>query len=160
MKVEQRFGANHSLKILAILAALLCFACDPGIEYSPKDWKKSDDRRFSNSFGLLDVEITPVGGIIGNEHLIPEVTLHNRSKSPAVIESAILKANGAEYVARPFGEASWETVPPNETRKITVEWELGRPLYEVLKDPVELNLTIKVGGERADIKIPMVKTFG
>jgi hypothetical protein len=148
------------LNILVILVALLSFGCDPVIEYGPKDWAKSDDGRFSKTVGLIDVEITPVGGIIGNEHLIPEVILRNRSKAPAVIESAILKANGGEYVARSFGEPSWEIVPPNETRRITLEWELGKPLYEVLKDPVELHLTLKVGNERTEIRIPMVKTFG
>ena len=148
------------LKLLAIFVALFSLACDPAIEYSPKDWAKSEERRFSKTVGLIDVEIAPVGGLIGNEHLIPEVRLHNRGTLPAVIESAILKANGAEYVARPFGEASWRTVPSNETRRITVEWELGRPLYEVLKDPVEIILTIKVGDERTEIRMPMVKTFG
>jgi hypothetical protein len=160
MKVEPEFSIKSFAKILSMFVALLSFACDPGIEYSPKDWMKSDDRRFSKSFGLIDVEITPVGGIIGNEHLIPEMKLHNRAKAPAVIENAILKANGAEYVVRPFGEAGWEIVPPNETRKITLEWELGKPLYEVLKDPVELDLIIKVGNEQTEIKVPMIKTFG
>ena len=159
MNVE-RVSTRPFLKLLTIFVAVFSLGCDPAIEYSPKDWAKSEERKFSKTVGLLEVEITEVGGLIGLEHLIPEVTLHNRAKSPAVIESAILKANGAEYAARPFGEASWEIVPSNETRKITLEWELGRPLYEVLKDPVEINLTIKVGNERTEIRIPMVKTFG
>jgi hypothetical protein len=156
----ERFSTKPFLKVLAIFVVLLSLACDRLIEYSPQDWAKSGQRRFSKTVGLIDVEITPLGGIIGNEHLIPEVALHNRARLPVVIEGAILKAHGVEYVARPFGEASWEIVPPNETRKITLEWELGKPLYEVLKDPVELNLTIKVGNERTEIRVPMVKTFG
>ena len=159
MKVE-KLNTRFFLILLAIFVALFSLACDPGIEYSPKDWAKSEERKFSKKVGLIEVEIAPVGGLIGNKDLSPELTVHNRAKLPAVIESAILKANGAEYVARPFGDASWWTVPSNETRKITLEWELGRPLYEVLKDPVEINLTIKIGDERTEIRIPMVKTFG
>jgi hypothetical protein len=143
-----------------MFAALLSFACDSAIEYSPKDWTNSNGGRFSKSFGLIDVEITRLGGIIGKKHLLPELTLHNHSQSPAVIEHIILKANGAEYVGRPFGDADWETVPPNETRKITLEFELGKPLLEVLNGPVDLNLTIKIGNERTEINVPMVKTFG
>jgi len=158
MKVE-RFSARPFLKLLAMLVALFSLACDRAIEYRPKDWAKSEERRFSKTVGLIEVEITPVGGLIGKEDLIPELTLHNRAELPAVIDSAILKANGAEYVARPFGEGSWEIVPSHETRKITLEWELGKPLSEVLKDPVEINLTIKVGNERTEIRIPMVKIF-
>lgn len=143
-----------------MFVALFSLACDRAIEYRPKDWAKSAERRFSKTVGLIELEITPIGGLIGREYLMPEMTLHNRAELPAVIESAILKANGAEYVARPFGEVSWEIVPSHETRKITLEWELGKPLYEVLKDPVEIKLTIKVGNERTEIRIPMVKTFG
>ena len=160
MNPVQKLSDKAFKVILAMFVAFLNIACDPAIRYSPRDWTKSDEHRFSKTVGLIDIQITDVGGIIGNDHLIPEVTVHNRAKSSAVIESATLKANGSEYVALPLGEAGWQIILPSETRKITLDWELGKPLYDVLKDPVEIHLIIRVGNERTELNIPMVKTFG
>ena len=148
------------LRIIALVAPLLICGCDPILEYSPKQWSKSDERKFSNSFELLDVTITPLGGISGSQELLPELTIHNRANSPAVIENVVLKSNGTEYAGHPFGKKSWEPIPPNETVKNTLEWQLGKPIYQVLKDPVNLNITIKVGEQRTEISIPMSKTSG
>jgi hypothetical protein len=135
------------------------FACDPGINYDPKDWA-SADYKFSKSFGQMDVEMPSLGGLIGRKWLMPEMTFRNRGKSPAVLESALLKAHGSEYPAKPFGEGEthWEPIPPGETRRLGLNWDFEQPIYEILKDPVSLTLTVKVGDERTQIDIPMIKS--
>jgi hypothetical protein len=162
VKTMHQKAARQSFSLVIVLACVAIFgwACDPGIEYSPKDWPKVEERRFQKTVGSIDITIAPVGGLIANKHLIPEITINNRGDLPVVIERAVLQANRAEYVARPFGENTWVTIQPREVRRITVEWELGKPLYEVLKDPVEMDLTIKVGDRSEEVRIPMVKTFG
>ncbi|HEX8177230.1 MAG TPA: hypothetical protein VF543_19230 [Pyrinomonadaceae bacterium] len=147
---------KHSA-ILILLASLLITACDRGIYYQPKDWTKEEHPWFTKSFGQLDIKITDLGGLISQDHFIPEVMIHNRVKSPIFLERAILKANGAEYSAHPFGEPSWESVPPNETRRLALYFDFGKGIYEILKDPVEMTLMLRVGDEQRDISIPMVK---
>lgn len=139
---------------------LLRVACDPGIGYSPKNWTKIDEHHFSKNFGLFELEINPLNGLIGSSYLMPEVTIHNHAKSSIVIMNAVLKANNFEYIASPFGQENREIIPPNQTRKITLIFELNKSLYKVLKDPVELNIKIKVENDQIELNIPMVKTFG
>jgi len=146
-----------SLAMALALMAILGLACDTVIEYRPRDWSKVDERKFGKTIGLIDITITEVGGMIAHKSLLPEIAINNRGDQPAVIDRAILKANGSEYMAVPFGENAWVTVPPGEMRRINVDWELGKPLGDALKDPVEINLTIKVGNRLTEVTIPMAK---
>jgi hypothetical protein len=100
-----------------------------------------------------------IGGLIGETWLQPEITVTNHAKSPAVIDRAVLKANGLEHIARPFGDKKWVTISPGESKRIDITWEFDKPIYEILKDPVELDLTIELGGDDTEIKIPMTKTL-
>ena len=145
--------------ILSLLAALLSSACDPGIDYSPKDWSNANEYNFIRKFGPIDLEIARVGGFIGSRSMMPAVVIHNHAKSPAVIERAILKANGLEYAAQSSGKG-WEPVPPDSARHTVLYWTFDKTIEEILKDPVEITLTIKIGDERTEIRIPMVKTLG
>jgi len=151
--------AKRIPQILIFLAALLITACDPGLHYQPKDWSRKESPWFAKSFGGLEIEITDMGGLIVNETLLPEMKIYNRAGSPATLERAILKAGGTEYVGKPSGEREkvWESVPPNETRRLTMYWKFDKPIYEILKDPVELVLMVKIGDELKEISIPMVK---
>jgi hypothetical protein len=141
-----------------LVLALSTFGCDPGIDYVPKDWAATNGQR-TKTFGPLEIQIDRLGGLIGAKWLNPEIVIRNHGKSPAVVKSITLKANGSEYVARPFYEKQkvWETVPPNEMRKIEPAWEFDRPISAILKDPVDLILMIKIENEITEITIPMVK---
>ena len=142
---------------ILLLACSLLAACDRGIYYQPRDWTKEDHPWFAKSFGQLDIKITDLGGLIVQDHLIPEVMIHNRGKSSVVLERAVLKSHGAEYSAHPFGEPSWESVPPGETRRLALYFDFGRSIADILKDPVEFTLMLNDGVERRDISIPMVR---
>jgi len=139
--------------------ALLSLACDPGIHNSPKDWASAEGGRFATTVGLFDITMRRIGGLIGETWLEPEITVTNHAKLPAVIDRAVLKANGLEHIARPFGDKKWVTISPGETKKIDITWEFDKPIYEILEDPVELDLTIKLGGDDTEVKIPMTKTL-
>jgi hypothetical protein len=142
--------------------ALLCSACDPGISYTPKDWANAN-YSYSRSFDEIDVEMPRLGGLIGHKWLIPEVSIRNRSKSAATLERVVLRANGSEYLAKPAspeGMAGWEAIPSGATRRVTLDWEFDRQIYEILKDPVALRMSFKIGSEEKVIDVPMVRTQG
>jgi hypothetical protein len=142
---------------ILLLACSLLAACDRGIYYQPRDWTKEDHPWFGKSFDQLDIKITQVGGLIVQDHFIPEVMIHNRAKSTIALERALLKSNGHEYSAHPFGEPNWEVVPPNATRRLALYFEFGKSIEEILRDPVELSLILNNGTGRNEISIPMVK---
>jgi hypothetical protein len=145
---------------IAVCATLLGGTCDPGISYSPTNWSRTDEVRFSKSFGLLDITLRPIGGLIGNKDITPEISISNRSKLPAIVEKAVLRANGLEHVAQPFGDTKWVTISSGDNRRIDIKWEFETYIDEILKDPVEIDLIIKLGDEETEVKIPMAKTFG
>ncbi|HVS80381.1 MAG TPA: hypothetical protein VHE60_01445 [Pyrinomonadaceae bacterium] len=95
-----------------------------------------------------------------NKDITPEISIGNRSKLPAIVERAVLRGNGLEHIAQPFGDKKWVTISPGDNRRIDIKWEFETYIDEVLKDPVEIDLTIKLGDEETEVKIPMVKTLG
>ena len=147
--------------MLMSLMLLIMIACDPGIHYEPKDWTRVSQGRWSKTFGQIDVETSDLGGLIGETWLNPELSIRNRSKSLAVVESAVLKTGDAEYIAGPprYDWGKWE-VAPGATQRLDLEWrfEEEKPIYKVLKDPVEMILKVKVGDERVEVIIPMGKS--
>jgi hypothetical protein len=160
MKIKQKFDAKTFLKLSIILVVICTLACDAGVCYDPKDWTKIDEHNFSKTFGLIDIEINPLSGLTGSSYIMPVITIHNRAKLPVVITGSVLKANDSEYIAKPFSKGGWEIVPSNETKKITMVFELNKSLGNTLKNSVELNITIKVGSELNEINIPMIKRYG
>jgi hypothetical protein len=139
------------------LLSLVIFACDRGVYYQPKDWPKGEHPWFYKSFEQLDMKITDLGGLVGKDHLIPEIMIRNRTNSPVVLERVTLKAGGAEYLARPFGEQSWEAVPPDDTRRLALYFDVGKSIHEILNDPVEVVLLLNMGDSQKEIPIPMVR---
>lgn len=157
MKVRSR----HVSFVLTLISILLVAACDPGIHYEPSGWDKTSRGRWVKSYGLIEIETGDMGGLIGETWLDPEISLRNLGKSPAIIESAILKTEDAEYPARSpqYEWGKWE-VAGGENKRLDLEWEFERakPIYKVLKGSVEIILRIKVGDERIEVKIPMAKS--
>ncbi len=141
---------RRTSRITALLILFLNSACDPGIRYEPKGWNKVSESRWSKSFGQIDVETGGLGGLIGETWLNPEISIRNRAKSQAVVERAVLKTGDAEYAAPPpsYEWGKWE-VPPGGTQRLDLEWEFenDKPIYKVLKDPVEVILRVRVGAE-------------
>ena len=160
MKFKRRFNAKFFLKISIVLITIWTLACDAGVGYDPKDWDKIDEHNFSKTFGSIDIEINPLSGLTGQSYIMPNVTIHNRAKLPVVIMSSVLKANDLEYIAKPFNKDGWEIVPPNETKKITMVFELNKSLGNTLKNSVMLKIVIKIGNELNEINIPMIKKYG
>jgi len=146
--------------VLVVVALPSMIKFDRGVEYRPRDWESLDTGRLSRSFGALDIKLRPIGGLIGNKDISPELTITNRGNLPAIVEKAVLRAGGLEHVAQPFGDKKWVTILPGTNRGIDIKWEFDNYIDEILKDPVEIDLTIKLGDENTEIKIPMVKTPG
>jgi hypothetical protein len=159
MDINQK--QNNLLKyfpvILFLLISIFGAACDSVIYYQPKDWTKEEHPWFTKSFGDFDIKITDIGGITIEDSIIPEITIHNRGKSTAILEGALLKAGGKEYSAHPFGNKAWEAVPSNETRRLALEIEFSKSIDKILKDPIEIILVLKIGEESKKVSIPMIE---
>lgn len=147
----------QSLILLFILSIL---ACDPGTHYIPKDWTRTSGIKFSKTFESFDIEISSIGGLIGSTYLGSEVTIHNRTKSPIIIESGLLKANGSIYTAE-WTEQNykdgWDPVPAGQTLKLPIVFFLKKPLYKVLEGHVELKLNLRVENKVKEVIIVFVK---
>ena len=157
MNLKQDATAKLVPTILIVVLILFFCSCDPGIHYQPKE--NAGMRQWAKSVGLLDIQMTDIGGLIGETWLAPEMTIHNRAKSAAVIEEATLRTKEGEYKGKPFreGESKWAIVPANEKQTIVLYWEFDNPIHKVLKDPVELRLRIRVDNDLTEIDIPMMK---
>jgi hypothetical protein len=148
------------LSLLILAAGFIGLtACDPGISYVPKDWTVT--QKWAKSFGKVYIEMDDIGGLIGSKIISPEIIIHNSGDSPVIIEDAILKAGGVGYTAIPprYEDHKWKPVAPGEIRKTRLYWEFSNPLYEVLKDPVELHLKLKIGTGSTNMVIPMAKRY-
>lgn len=154
-----KIPSNVFLTALFLSVTFIVSACgDPVIYYHPKDWAKDDNTWFTKSYENFDIKITDMGGITINDHLIPEAIIYNRSKLPLTLERVILNSGGTEYTAHPFGEKSWETIPPNDSRRLASEFEFNKSIDKTLKNPVEMTLILKNEKETFKLAIPMVET--
>ncbi|HBB87810.1 MAG TPA: hypothetical protein DC047_09365 [Blastocatellia bacterium] len=157
MSRKQRAHKNHiSLSLLIGVALFLLCACDHGIAYRPRGWLSTQLNRWSNTFDKVEIEIPEIGGLIGTESLMPEIVIHNHGDSVVVLESAVLKTRLADYSARPTEhERQWETIPPGGKGVMTLLLEFNKPIAEVLKDPIELRLKLRIGKQGTELSVPM-----
>ena len=148
------------LFVVILTSILLSIACDPGIEYNPSGWQRKGNYNFTNNYNGFDLELRGFNGLIGGTNYILEGEIYNQEKTAKkfYVEKAILKANGKEYIGEPSYkyENEIKTIKVKEAQPFGIYWDFKKPLYEVLKDPVELNLTVKNGEQSNEISIPMV----
>jgi len=159
--MSRRQGVNKKHILVSLLVGvslfLLC-ACDPGIAYRPGGWSSTQQNRWSNTFEKIEIEIPELGGLIGTESLMPEMTVHNHADSVVILESAVLKTRLSDYAARPTEyEKNWQPIPPGGKGVMTLLLEFNKPISEVLKDPVELRLKFRIGKQETELSVAMEK---
>lgn len=150
------------LRALIMIALLTCLtACDPGIGYRPRDWTQTKELRWAQTFGEIRIEMDEIGGLIGKQSLAPQITLHNRSDSVVLIEKVTLRANAIDYESKtPHAGKGWHSIPAQSTSTTYLSWQFNKPIYTILKDPVELRVRLKIGKEEIELSIPMLKSSG
>ena len=159
MSRRQRTIKNRILVLLflGVTLFLLC-SCDPGIGYRPKGWSSVQQNRWSNTFEKIEIEMPEIGGLIGTESLMPEMTIHNHADSVVILESAVLKTTLSDYAARPTEyEKNWQPIPPGGKGVMTLLLEFNKPIGQVLRDPVELRLKFRIGKQETELSVPMEK---
>lgn len=150
------------LFVIILISILLSVACDPGLEYNPSGWQRKGNYNFINNYSGFDLELRGFHGLIGEKNYILEGEIYNREKTAKkfYIEKAVLKANGEEYIGEPNNrnENEIKITKPNESQHFGIYWDFKKPLYKVLKEPLELYLIVKNGDQSNEISIPMINS--
>jgi len=140
--------------IVFVLVAGLLSGCDSGIHFKPKDWIPINNLQWAKTIGTAEFTVLPLGGLTGLPGTGLEMIVTNHSNQfPMVIVNAALKTRNGNYQA-----VYWDSRPfqPGETRKSNILWEFKGPLLrEVLIDPVEVSITIRMAEEQQKLVIPM-----
>lgn len=163
--MKQSAFFKYLLIILFLQFSLFISSCgipapygDSVIYYKPKDWVKKEYPWYTKSYEELTLKITEMGGVTLKRDLIPELIINNQGGNTVILEQAILKTGNAEFSARPFGGETWEKIPANETRRLSLEFNFNSTIEDELKDPVEIILVLENGNDVTKISIPMIKS--
>ncbi|MGH9368876.1 MAG: hypothetical protein ACRD3M_14520 [Thermoanaerobaculia bacterium] len=139
--------------------ALAAGACASLVDYRPRDWRATGERRWGATVDELDIETQGLVGSSGSRRLAPELTIHNTSLAAAVVTGGRIETGVGVFssdAATPQQEAS-RTITPGETRRVTLSFRLDRPVEAVLVDPVTLTVTLRTASGTREVSIPMRK---
>lgn len=149
-------GSNGRIAVLLFLVGTGT-ACHPGASYRPGGWRHTSEYRWATTAEQLDLEMGPIGGRGGENEVAPELTIHNASLSEAVVTGGrLVTGAGAFPSAAPSpGREKPLTIPPGETRRLTLRFEIGRRARRVLVSPVTLEVSFRTGSGAHTVSIPM-----
>ena len=117
--------------------------------------------------GGVSLTMRPIGGLIGETWLSPDIEAKNQAAVAVTIESATLACGHVSYpvdsvrlFSRADSLARWVQdtkgfIAPGETRKLDLQWRFQEPIGDVLHAPVSLLLKLKVGDDAQAVAIPM-----
>jgi hypothetical protein len=154
MRIE-RFGlAGRWFALVSFMFFLQ--ACDRGASYCPKAWvAQREGREWSKSLDGVEIRTGGISELLGSDSMSPEFIIVNRTSRSLIMKSATLRAQRILYPARlpGQGEAKWRTVPPGETRRISLFWSFPKPFSDVLGEEPEIALDVQHGTVRRTIEI-------
>jgi hypothetical protein len=150
--------SNGRIAVLFLLVATGA-ACHPGVFYRPGGWRHTSEYRWATTAEQLDLEMGPTGGRSGEDEAAPELTIHNASLSDAVVTGGRLVTGAGVFAsAAPSpGRENPLTIPPGETRRVTLRFEIGRRARQALVTPVTLEISFRMGSGARTVSIPMQK---
>jgi hypothetical protein len=110
-----------------LACTLLCVAaCDPGYDYRPVGWQRSD-RKWTWSDKNLEIRMFPVGSLSASDGLIPEIVVRDLAGRPIVVEGSTLITKRRHYSASiATKDLRYRTVKPGGT--------LRMPIFSILTD--------------------------
>jgi hypothetical protein len=110
--------------------------------------------------GGVQLTMRPIGGLIGETWLHPDIEAENQTAVAVAIESAALQCGHASYPAdSTLGSGAKGPLAPGETRRLDLEWRFQMPIGDVLHPPVSILLTLRVGDTTQAVVIPMTRFF-
>ncbi len=140
---------------ITTLVSVLAIACDPGVRLEPVGWKASQDYQWEAQANGIGFVVSALGGLIGNEFVVFEITAQNRTSSRFVIDSATLETNGRIYSAgfAGQGEEKFRSAEAGTVERISLYWSFGQPLYEVFGEAAAMRLAFRVGANDHETRI-------
>lgn len=155
---------NEMIRLLLPLSILflLVLGCDPGVRFRPSGWEKLNEGTFQYKYDGFDIVMGSIGDLVLMKNADAHGCIYNRGESEAKFEvvHATLKADGIEYQGvQDFSSAyKIEPIGPQSCQPFEIKFDFNKTLDRALKDPVELDLTIKTSTKVLDVSIPMTDT--
>lgn len=119
-----------------------------------------DDFRWRTVVGGVSLTMRPIGGLIGEKWLYPDIEAKNQTAVAVTIESATLQCGHVSYPADSVGlSGAKNLLAPGEARKLGLQWRFEKPIGHVLNPPVSILLTLRVGDDTQAVAIPMTRFF-
>lgn len=152
---------NHTLRLgLLVCLAVPSIGCDPGVHYRPRAWTQVDDFHWRTVVGGVSLTMRPIGGLIGETWLYPDIEAKNQTAVAVTIESATLQCGHVSYPADSVGLSGTKNLlAPGEARKLGLRWRFEKPIGHVLNPPVSILLTLRVGDDTQAVAIPLTRFF-
>ena len=149
---------RHLFVPLVIVLTVGSIGCDPGVHYRPRDWTQVDAAHWRTVAGGVSLTMRPIGGLIGETWLLPDIEAKNKSAVAVTIDGATLLCDRVSYpVDTVGGSGSKSVIAAGETRKLDLQWHFQRPIGDVLRPPVSILLTLRVGEDAQAVVIPMTR---
>ncbi|SRR5258708_955103 len=132
-----------------LACTLLCVAaCDPGYDYRPVGWQRSD-RVWAWSDQNLEIRMFPVGSLIASHGLIPEIVVRDLAGRPIVVEGSTLITKRRQYSASIANkDLRYRTVKPGGTLRMPFFVDFDGPVYKVLDETFQMDLAYRIGEEQ------------
>ena len=148
---------NHILGLgLLACMAITSAGCDPGVRYRPRDWTRLDADHWRSTVEGISLTMEPIGGLIGETWLEPEIEAQNHTGLTAIIEDAKLLCGQTSYEADSVGLSGTRSqISSGETKRLNLRWNFSKSIGEVLVAPVTMTITLRVGGATKAVAIPM-----
>jgi len=148
-----RLGLLSSLVVASV-------GCDPGVHYRPRDWTQVDAVHWRTDVGGVSLTMRPIGGLIGETWLDPDIEIQNLTSVAVTMVSATLGCGRASYPADTVGlSGTRDYLSPGEARKLNLHWRFQRPIGEVLHTPVSMSLELTVGNATRSVAVPMTRFY-
>jgi hypothetical protein len=134
--------------ILLACTLLSVAACDPGYDYRPVGWQRSD-RDWIWSDKNLEIRMFPVGSLIASDGLIPEIVVRDLAGRPIVVEGSTLITKRRQYSASiATKDLRYRTVKPGGTLRMPIFFDFDGPIYKVLDETFQMDLAYRIGQEQ------------
>ena len=144
------------------LAATCCMVvgalgCDPGVNYRPKNWAPVDGYHWQATIEGVCIAMRPIGGLVGETWLDPDIVVTNGSRSVVNIEAARLQCDRTIYAAQSVGIVGRSSLLPGESGRLYARWRFDKPIGKVLKAPVSMWMALRVGADTISVPIAMTR---
>ena len=138
-----------------VLLSLCVVACDPGIFLSPFGIKQSGELEWTTEKDGVRFTVRSLGGLIGSQGAVPELTVENRTPARLVVDDARLETKGRTYGWRLPGDGAeeWRSADAGATGRISLVFQFNEPISKIFGDTVDLVVNYRVGPKQDVLRV-------